>query len=176
MPWLDQTLSLLLAESNERRPGSQSVVDHLAQVVFIQAIRASLNMPSRGTGSWMSALMDPDIALALNLMHTRLDSPWTVATLAHRVHLSRSAFASRFTALLATSPMQYLMERRMERASQLLAEERYGIKQVAAQVGYASKSAFSNAFRRWNGKSPQAYRQCRSINPASEHTDAGPGR
>ena len=158
-PWLDQTLRLMVHESDERQPGSQSVVDHLAQVVFIQAVRACLKAPANGGGKWLAALMDPDIGPALKVMHTSLDSPWTVAELANRACLSRSVFASRFKALLSTSPMQYLMERRMQKACELLAEDRYGIKQIASQVGYASKAAFSNAFKRWSGQSPLVYRR-----------------
>jgi AraC-like DNA-binding protein len=96
-----------------------------------------------------------------------------VAELARRVCLSRSVFASRFKNLLSTSPMQYLMERRMQKACELLAEGQYGIKQIASQVGYASKAAFSNAFKRWSGQSPQVYRRCLPKRP-TDCIDPGP--
>jgi AraC-like DNA-binding protein len=69
--------------------------------------------------------------------------------------------------------MQYLMERRMQKACELLAEGQYGIKQIASQVGYASKAAFSNAFKRWNGQSPQAYRRRLPSTPPGG-ADSGP--
>ncbi|MGO9107759.1 MAG: AraC family transcriptional regulator [Thermoguttaceae bacterium] len=174
VPRLDQMLKTMIHESDECLPGSQSVIDHLAQVVFIQAVRRCVNMPCSGGGNRLAALMDPDIGLALKVMHTCLDSPWTVAELAHRASLSRSAFASRFKALLSMSPIQYLTERRMQKACELLAEGRYGIKQIASRVGYASKTAFSNAFKRWSGQSPQAYRR-RPPKTLTYATGRGPG-
>ena len=173
MPWIDQTMWFMIQERDEGQFGSQSVVDYLSQVIFIQALRKCLSDLSSGCGNWLAALTDPDIGLALKVMHTSLDSPWTVAELARRVCLSRSVFASRFKDLLSTSPMQYLMERRMQRACELLAEDRYGIKQIALRVGYASKSAFSNAFKRWSGLSPQTYRRRLPKTP-TDGTDRGP--
>ncbi len=174
MPWLDRTLRFMIHECDEGQFGSQAVVDCLAQVIFIQALRKCLSALPSGRGNWLAALTDPDIGLALKVMHTCLDSPWTVAELARHVCLSRSVFASRFKNLLSTSPMQYLMERRMQKACELLAEGQYGIKQIASQVGYASKAAFSNAFKRWSGQSPQAYRRRLPKTP-TDRPDHGSG-
>jgi AraC-like DNA-binding protein len=170
--WLDQTLKYMIHESRDCRPGSQSVVDLLTQVVFIHAIRGSANVASCGYGAWLAALRDPEIGLALKIMHTCLDSPWTVAALARHVRLSRSVFALRFKTLLSTSPMQYLMERRMERACEMLSGDKYATKQVAARVGYASKAAFSSAFKRRYGQSPQEYRRCPKTPPRTKQPEA----
>ena len=158
-PWLDETLRLMLRESESNRPGSQAVVDHLAQVIFIQAVRASFTTLADEGGRRLTAFTDADIAQALKLMHARLELPWTVAALAHRVCLSRSAFAVRFKALVSKSPLQYLMESRMQKACDLLADGQCGIKEIATRVGYATAAAFSNAFKRWSGTSPGVYRQ-----------------
>ena len=44
----------------------------------------------------------------------------------------------------------------MQIALQLLTHDTLAIKEVAARVGYSSQAAFTNAFKRWYGKSPSA--------------------
>jgi len=158
VPWLAETLRLMLRESDPSRPGRQAIVDHLAQVIFIQSIREWMATQQSSNGHWLTALGDPDIGPALKLMHTRLDWPWTVAGLADHVCLSRSTFAARFKTMVSKPPLQYLLECRMQKACALLAEGRCEIKEIAAQIGYTTRTAFSNAFRRWSGVSPGTYR------------------
>ena len=84
--------------------------------------------------------------------------PWTVASLAATVGLSRTAFAARFRQRMGTTPTAYLVGLRMARASALLRDERSTLAAVAAQVGYGSEAAFSAALKRFAGVSPGAYR------------------
>lgn len=158
-PWLEETLRLMLRESDPGRPGRQAIVDHLAQVILIQSIRAWMGTLDSENGHWLAAIMDPDIGPALKLMHASLEWPWTVAALADRVCLSRSTFAARFKAMVSKPPLQYLLECRMQKACALLAEGRCEIKEVASRIGYTTRTAFSNAFRRWSGMSPGMYRR-----------------
>ena len=157
--WLDETLKLILRESGLNRPGKQAMVDHLAQIIFIEAIRDCLKSLPIKNSNWLMGQMDPDIGSVLELMHDQPELPWTVASLATRVCLSRSVFAARFKALLSKTPYQYLVECRMQKACTLLSEGRYGIKKIASLSGYATEAAFSNAFKRWSGKTPGAFRR-----------------
>mgnify|MGYP000901112183 CR=1 FL=1 len=157
-PWLEETLRLMIRESRSDRPGRQALIDNLAQVILIQAIRQWAATLPAGNGHWLTALADAEIGPALQLMHAHLDWPWTVALLAERVCLSRSAFAARFKTLVSQPPLQYLLERRMQSACAMLAEGRYEIKEIAARIGYTTRTAFSNAFKRWCGESPGTYR------------------
>jgi AraC-like DNA-binding protein len=175
-PWLADTLRLLFAESDRTPPGAQAVVDHLAHVVLIQSVRNWIRSEPAGQSGWLAALRDPEIGPALELMHSQLGYPWTVAALADRVCLSRSTFAARFKDVVAKPPLQYLLERRMEKACVLIAEGRCEIKEIASQIGYATRSAFSNAFRRWSGMSPGKYRLFRRHAVAERSRAAMPCR
>jgi AraC-like DNA-binding protein len=106
-------------------------------------------------------------------MHAAPHAPWTVASLADRVGLSRSVFAARFKDRMSKSPMHYLFEFRMGLACGLIADGRSGVKQIATQLGYASRDAFSSAFKRWRGLSPGAYRRL-SANCADPEDDNTP--
>jgi len=159
VPWLADTLRLLINESDKSLPGRRAIADRLAQVMFIQTIRLSLTALPDGRGNLFAALMDPDIGPVLGLFHSLPDLSWTVASLAERVCLSRSVFAARFKALVAESPIRYLLECRMRKARALVTEGRYSIKEIAGLVGYATEAAFSSAFKRWSGLSPGRFRR-----------------
>jgi AraC-like DNA-binding protein len=67
--------------------------------------------------------------------------------------------SDRFLALTGVRPLEYLMQRRLERAQFLLLTTRVPVKQVAAEVGIADAAYFTRAFTRRCGISPSAYRQ-----------------
>jgi len=86
---------------------------------------------------------------------------WTVASLAAEVGMSRSPFASRFTALVGTSPLAYLARWRMHVAADLLEGSTMSISEIAERVGYASEAAFGRGFKKEFGVSPGAFRRMR---------------
>ncbi len=159
-PWLDGTLKLLTHELAHRQPGSQSIINHLAHVLFVQAIRAcATRMPEDVQANWLFAMLDQNIAPTIGLMHLHPEEPWTVASLAERANLSRSAFAARFDHAVGQPPLLYLTHCRMRKARSLLRDSQLGLKAVAAKVGYGNESSFSNAFKRMMGQSPGIYRR-----------------
>lgn len=160
MPWLTTTLQSLECETASDLPGRQTVLTRLADILFVQAVRSYLaQLPQQG--GWLRALCEPGIGLALGLLHRYPEQNWTVATLAQRVSMSRSGFAARFTRLVGTPPLKYLTHWRMSKAAELLQSDRWSIKEVAVQVGYDSDVAFTQAFKRWSGLPPGAYRRSR---------------
>jgi transcriptional regulator GlxA family with amidase domain len=54
---------------------------------------------------WLKAMADPQIGPAASLMHKQPDAPWTVAALAARAGMSRSAFAQKFSQYTETTPV-----------------------------------------------------------------------
>jgi AraC-like DNA-binding protein len=77
--------------------------------------------------------------------------------------MSRSAFALRFKELLGETPLEYLTNWRMYKATGLLLEEDKKLFDVAKSVGYESDAAFSKAFKRVLGVAPREYR--REVHP-----------
>ena len=63
-------------------------------------------------------------------------------------------------------PVKYLTDCRMRRACSLLREQRCALKEIAGRTGYDSESAFSNAFKRWSGRSPGEWRKLQTVMPA----------
>ncbi len=88
---------------------------------------------------------------ALSAIHDRVNTPWTVESLAEAAGMSRSAFAARFKELLGQTPLEYVTEWRMQKAMQLLQQRDKKLIDVARSVGYESDAAFSKAFSELSG-------------------------
>ncbi len=158
MSCMDDLLRVIIHESDSIQPGSQTIINRLVHILFIQAIRAYVATLPRIQGNLLAGLLDPEIGPALRLIHLNPEKPWTVASLAEKVCMSRSAFAARFTSLVGNPPLFYLFLCRMNKACNLLRDPHKRIKEIAPRVGYASEAAFSNAFKRWAGMAPGHYR------------------
>ncbi|HEY4102909.1 MAG TPA: AraC family transcriptional regulator [Polyangiaceae bacterium] len=164
--WLEPTLKFIACEAQSGRPGSQTVIARLADVLFIQIVRGHLaTLPANGSG-WLGALSDTQIGAALGFIHQSPEQDWTVQSLAAKVAMSRSAFASRFMRLVGEPPLSYVTRWRMQKAASMLRDGKRTLAEVAAQVGYDSEAAFSKAFKRAVGSAPGAYR--RALKPGLE--------
>jgi len=159
--WFQSTLQFLEEELRQDLPGASHVVDRLADALFVHALRACIQSPLlAGTPNWLRGLADPQIATVLHHMYAEPERRWTVPELARVAFMSRSAFASRFLALVGTTPMDHLTQWRMMRAATLLREARsLTLAAVADAVGYDSASSFGKVFRQVVGMAPGTYRR-----------------
>lgn len=155
---LTGTLRLLKMELGGRPPGSRVAVERLIDVLFVHTVRAWLGEQSEDRGSWLLALRDPVVAVALALLHHQPAAPWTIDLLARQVNVSRATLARRFTQLVGDPPLAYLAKWRMDIAAQRLRETRDPVGTIARGVGYSSEYAFSRAFSRIRGMPPGRYR------------------
>jgi AraC-like DNA-binding protein len=149
---------LLVAEADRSGPGQQVVLDRLLDVLTVAALRAWLRRhPLEAPRSWMGGT-DAVVTEALRLLHARPAEPWSVASLAAAVHVSRATLAARFASATATTPMAHLTEWRLDLAADELAAGTAGVAEIGARVGYGNPFAFSAAFKRRHGMSPSQYR------------------
>ena len=157
---LHNTIRMLASEMEAQNPGSEEVATRLAEILFIQTLRAYIatGVENRKLG-WLRAIFDPQIGAALRVVHADVNSPWTVESLAAAAGMSRSAFAARFKEMLGQTPLDYVTEWRMQKAVVLLKQEEKKLVEVAQSVGYESDAAFSKAFKRVVGVTPGEYRQ-----------------
>ncbi|MDF2692346.1 MAG: Transcriptional regulator, AraC family [Labilithrix sp.] len=160
-PLAAATIALVLAELERPGPASVLLLQRLADVLVVQAMRILTKQPAcqARPQQGLVALSDPPIHDALSLMHAQVGHAWSVADLAARVGLSRSGFAARFTELVGEPPLQYLARWRVTRAAELLRDTSEPVSTIAARVGYESTPSFNKAFKRWQGTSPGAYRR-----------------
>ena len=72
--------------------------------------------------------------------------------------MSRTAFCTRFSALVGEPPMRYLARVRLSMAAGHLATTSASIHQIARLAGYDSDASLSKAFKREFGITPGRYR------------------
>ncbi|OZM76826.1 AraC family transcriptional regulator [Pseudonocardia sp. MH-G8] len=156
--WMQSTLRLVAVEAAQLRPGGEAILTRLSDVLVIQALRSWIEHDPAAQRGWLGALRDRQIGRAIALIHRDPARPWTVATLASELAMSRSAFAARFTELVDEPAMRYVTRWRMQTARTRLAEEGVTVSELANHLGYQSEAAFSRAFKRVVGVSPGAVR------------------
>ena len=81
---LHTTFDLIAQEWKAAGIGSRLITSRLADVLFMQALRAASSTATGDTPSWLTALRDPNLAAAIHAMHADLAHPWTVDALARR--------------------------------------------------------------------------------------------
>lgn len=151
---------LLVNESQNPKPGSTVMLDRLAEVLFIQLIRAYMQNQAH-TLAYMAALGDFQIGRALNLIHAESKARWTVERLRERLGMSRTAFTEKFSRMVGMPPKTYLLKWRMQKAKARLEAGKDTMISIAEASGYASEAAFSKAFKQYFDISPGKLRPTR---------------
>lgn len=146
-------------EMRDALPGARLLVQDLAHMMLVQALRAHLATTHRQETGWLAALSDHRLRQALQSLHAQPARRWTLQELGAQAGMSRTLFATRFRAVMGETPMQYLTRWRMVLACDRLAHSSESVTDMALSLGYESISAFSTAFRRVVGQSPQQYRR-----------------
>lgn len=157
--WLDLFVPVVVAECLERRPGGESVLGRMSELMFVEVIRQYVERLPQAERGWLAGLRDRQVGRAINLMHGKPAHDWTLEEMAVKVGLSRSSLAERFAEFVGCPPMQYLTNWRMQLAAGLLSGGMHSIAEVACSVGYESDAAFSRAFKRNLGVPPAFWRK-----------------
>lgn len=157
--WIRSTFQYGAAEVAAGRPGSETILAKLSELLFVEAVRRHAASLPEGQTGWFSGLRDQYVARALALLHREVGRRWTVDDLGREVGLSRSALADRFIHLIGVPPMHYLAQWRMQVATQKLRGTSTSVGEVAEIVGYDSEAAFSRAFKKAHGVAPATWRR-----------------
>lgn len=147
----------IMQELREPQPGGFLVIQHLAHMILIQALRLHLANRSGAEVGWLFALADRRMGTAIGAMHADPARRWTLQELAAHVGMSRSSFAQKFREMVGASPMDYLTRWRMLLAGDRLTNSGEPVSAIALSLGYESESAFSTAFKKAMGCSPRQY-------------------
>jgi AraC-like DNA-binding protein len=109
-------------------------------------------LTARGLAPWQ-------MRRAAEMLREHLDGSVRLADLAHACRLSVSHFTRSFKASFGLSAHAWLIERRIDRAMELLADTRTSLIEVALQSGFSDQSAFTRTFHQAVGASPGRWRR-----------------
>jgi len=166
--WMAGLLDAAVQATGHGGAGREAMLAKLAELMFVEALRAHLDSLPPDARGWVAGLRDPQVGRALQVIHGHPGEAWNLDALARAVSMSRSSFAERFAAYVGMPPMQYLTRWRLQVASRLL-EDGHTVTRAAAAVGYQSESAFTRAFKRHVGKAPGAWRRERASSKPALH-------
>lgn len=91
-------------------------------------------------------------------LEKRLHYPWKVHEMAEKINYSAAHLHRLFQSHFKQSPIQYLIDLRMERAKYLLKNSDWSLEQIAEQVGYSDVFNFSKRFKKSIGLAPGKFR------------------
>jgi AraC-like DNA-binding protein len=154
---LRSSLDRMLGEVTGNRMGSAFAIRQYGQLLVLEVLRAYVDQAELPPG-WLRVLTDERLRPALALMHAEPGRPWRLEELARAAVMSRTSFAERFRTVAGVPPLTYLNRWRMLLAQRALRDGDVRVGSLAAELGYASESAFSTAFKREVGESPLRYR------------------
>lgn len=162
--WQSPLVSILCDEMVKDEPGQAAVLDRLLDLLLVAVMKEWFARTGAGDAILYRSKSDPVVQRALQFLHGNPARTWTVESLATATGASRAALARRFNALVGEPPMTYLKNWRLALAADLLCDPHESVGTVAEKVGYTSPFAFSVAFKRARGISPQEHRtQARTL-------------
>lgn len=149
-------LDLLFEEAFSQRCGRREVLSRLFELVLIEVLRHLMEGQQLQAGM-MAGLANPRLARAITAMHERPGEEWTLEASAAVAGMSRSSFAHTFRTTVGCTPGEYLQRWRIRIVQKGLRGGK-PLKLLVDDVGYASESALSRAFKAHVGVSPKAWR------------------
>lgn len=147
----------MMQEADGTLPGAHLLGQHLAHIMFIEALREYMAVHPQGGRGWLFGIADAHLGAALRAIHAEPARRWTLQALAGLAAMSRSTFALRFRETVGLAPMAYVTRWRMFLAGERLSRSAEPVGQIATALGYESESAFSTAFKRVMGCSPRQF-------------------
>lgn len=98
------------------------------------------------------------VAQAVQYINDNYFEELTLTSLAKRFNVESSYFSKLFRQETGSNLMLYIAKKRIEKAKELIKEQKNNLTEVAFMVGYDDYTYFSKVFRKMTGKSPRDYR------------------
>ncbi len=156
-PQLEGICLMLLAEMQQGNLGGRLYVESLANVLAVQLLRKH-SASGLCLSVYEGGLPQRQLLQVLEYIHEHLDRDIKLADLAGLLGMSQFHFSHLFKQAIGTSPYQYLIQQRIERAKLLLKQSDRSIMDIALECGFNSHSHLSKTFRQFTGMTPKAYR------------------
>jgi AraC family transcriptional regulator len=106
-----------------------------------------------------SGLSRSQLQRVIDYMQANLTQDLSILDLATLTSMSESHFSRSFKRSVGIAPYRYLMQQRVERAKQLLAQRSITISTIALDCGFANQTHLTKVFRQMTGMTPKAYQK-----------------
>jgi AraC family transcriptional regulator len=151
-----QALARLLVTSEEDMAGFVLFGDSLVTAMIG---RLTQRNPLKRSPDRRLGLTKSQLSRVTEFMRDNVDQPIRLSALAKLAGLSASQFGRAFKVSTGTTPHEWFLDTRIERAKALLADPRRALVDIALETGFSEQSHFSRAFRTVTGATPNAWRR-----------------
>jgi AraC family transcriptional regulator len=154
---LQHIAMLFLAELRSGGIMGKLYIESLTQALIIHLLRHYTEV-AQIVRSENRNLTHIHLQQAIDYIHTNLDRDLSLFQIAKVINISPTYFASLFKRATGTSPHQYVIQQRVERAKVMLSKTDLAIADIALQVGFSSQSHLTQQFKRLTGVTPKQVR------------------
>jgi AraC family transcriptional regulator len=156
-PQLAALMTAVAEEAHQDGRHGPALLDSLTSAV-VTVLTADFAARRTAPAS-VGGLSARQVQAVTDLLESRLAAGVSVVELAAQCGYSPAHFSRAFRAAAGTTPHQYLIQRRLHRARELLLASRRPIAQIAADVGFTDHAHLTRWFRRQYGVAPSALRE-----------------
>jgi AraC family transcriptional regulator len=148
----------LLYELKEENVAGRVYADYVATLFAMQLVRRYSYL--KDAHHRKGGMAPRKLQKAINLIAGNLEQeqPIPLAAVAEEVGMSRYHFSRAFKQSMGLSPINYIVQQRIERAKKLLVETDLPIADIALRAGFSGQSHFTTFFRRLVGVTPRSFR------------------
>ncbi len=147
----------LLAELETQNAGSRLYADSLANLLALHLVRHYTGTEN-SRPRFVGGLSGKKLKRVLAFIEENYAGDPSLGDLATVAGMSTFHFARQFKRATGTTPHQYLLRARIDRAKELLMRSEMPLVDVGFQAGFSHQSHFSRLFRKLTGTTPQSYR------------------
>lgn len=147
-------LHSLLKEVELKEDGYELVCQNFLQILMVNIGRRSNDKIFVSYGN-----ISRECAAIKQFIDEHYKENLTLDSLAKTMHMNKYYLVHSFNRYLGTSPINYMIERRIEESKNLLSSTDFSILQISTIMGFSSQSYFSQAFKKSTGLSPNQYRK-----------------
>lgn len=131
----------------------EEVINSLINIVIHDVIRGLVDAEFKESKN----IKRIEVKKAVNYMNQSFSDKITISNLASVCNMSESSFSRIFKEELLVSPMEYLINIRINKAKKLLRSKSKNITEIALECGFSSLSHFSSSFIKHEKISPREY-------------------
>ena len=151
-------LQSILREVDTQEFRYEDMCQRILEILLIQVQRfANVKICTSLPAAEKQHSTNRNCALIRQYIDEHFSEPITLDTLAQMVHINKYHLVRTFQKEYGITPINYLIERRLEESRFMLKNTNYSASQIVSLLGFSSSSYFSQCFRRKEHMSPSQY-------------------
>ncbi len=147
-----------LAEVEKKEESSRLFADSLAHTLMFHIIKNYTNAIVQAK-QFLGGLSGNKMRRVTDFINDNLEQDLTLTDIAQVAELSHFHFARAFRKTMGVTPQQYITNRRIEKAKELLAKSNLPIVEIGFQTGFKNQSHFTTLFRKFTSLTPKIWRE-----------------